>query len=84
MKILLSWLGKTDVDNMQADQLAAIATLATKHKEPFDKVLILANAWEEHWHNYEKWLNKRLAVLHRPANVEIKNYAEKPASTLSC
>ncbi|MBU2115152.1 MAG: sigma 54-interacting transcriptional regulator [Gammaproteobacteria bacterium] len=72
MKILISWLGKTDIDNMQADQLAAIATLATKHTAPFDKVLILANAWEEHWHDYEKWLNKRLAVIARPAEVEVR------------
>ncbi|SNY58441.1 DNA-binding transcriptional response regulator, NtrC family, contains REC, AAA-type ATPase, and a Fis-type DNA-binding domains [Arsukibacterium tuosuense] len=73
MKILISWLGKTDIDNMQANELASIATLATKHAQPFDKVLILANAWEEHWQTYESWLNKRLAVLHRPATAEIKH-----------
>lgn len=73
MNILLSWLGKTDIDNMQQDQLAAIATLATIHAQPFDKVLILANAWDEHWDSYEKWLKKRLAVLARPTDVEVRS-----------
>lgn len=72
MKILISWLGKTDIDNMQADKLAAIATLAIKYPDPFDKVLVLANSWEEHWHSYEQWLNKRLAVSGRPAGVEVR------------
>ncbi|MCB5226644.1 sigma-54 dependent transcriptional regulator [Alishewanella sp. 16-MA] len=73
MNILISWLGKTDIDNMQANEPASIATLATKHSIIFDHIIILANTWEEHWDSYEKWLKKRLAVLHRPANVEIKN-----------
>lgn len=72
MKILISWLGKTDIDHMQVDKLAAIATLAIKYPDPFDKVLVLANSWEEHWHSYEQWLNKRLAVSGRPAGVEVR------------
>lgn len=71
MKVLISWLGKTDIDNMQADKLASIATLATKHTVVFDQIIILANSWDEHWQRYEEWLNKRLAVLGRPTTVEI-------------
>jgi transcriptional regulator with PAS, ATPase and Fis domain len=71
MKVLISWLGKTDIDNMQADKLASIATLATKHTVVFDQIIILANTWDEHWQRYEEWLNKRLAILGRPTTAEI-------------
>lgn len=71
MNVLISWLGKTDIDHMQVDKFASIATLATKHNVIFDRITILANNWEEHWQRYEDWLNKQLAVIGRPANVEI-------------
>lgn len=71
MKILISWLGKTDIENMQSDKLASIATLATKHTVVFDQIIILANTWDEQWQRYEEWLNKRLAILGRPATAEI-------------
>lgn len=71
MRILVSWLGKTDLDNMQADKLASIATLATKYDVAFDKIIIFANTWEDQWQPYEQWLNKRLAVIGRPAEVKI-------------
>uniref|UniRef100_UPI004048E3B2 sigma-54 interaction domain-containing protein n=1 Tax=Rheinheimera sp. TaxID=1869214 RepID=UPI004048E3B2 len=73
MRVLISWLGKTDVDNMLQDKLASIATLATKHSYAFDDIIILANSWQEHWQQYESWLNKRLAVLARPDVAKIVN-----------
>lgn len=73
MRVLISWLGKTDVDNMLQDKLASIATLATRHSHAFDDIIILANSWQEHWQQYESWLNKRLAVLARPSVAKIIN-----------
>ncbi|MBW8190290.1 sigma 54-interacting transcriptional regulator [Neiella marina] len=71
MPTLLSWLGKTDLDNMSQDSSAAIASIALKHEQPFEQILILANAWDEKWHQYEEWLKRRLATLSRPTEVKI-------------
>lgn len=71
MRVLISWLGKTDVENMRENKLASIATLATKHSYVFDDIIILANSWEEYWDQYETWLNKRLAVAGRPSAAKI-------------
>ncbi len=71
MKVFLSWLGKTDIDNMLQDKSASISTLTTKHPVSFDEILILANSWEEHWHSFETWLSRRLALAGRPASVQV-------------
>jgi len=66
MNILFTWLGKTDIDNMKLDKNAAVSSIATKSTRHFDKVVILANAWEENWLEYQEWLKKKLAIAHRP------------------
>ncbi|MEE2024867.1 sigma-54 dependent transcriptional regulator [Alkalimonas sp. MEB004] len=71
MNVLISWLGKTDIEKMKQNELASIATLATRHTVSFDEILILANAWEEDWQSYEDWLNKRLHIMDRPATASI-------------
>lgn len=66
MNTLFSWLGQTDVNNMREDKNAAISQIAIKHSNPFDKILILADSWDEHWENYTKWLKRRMALIGRP------------------
>jgi len=63
---LLTWLGKTDIDNMQQDQNAAISTIAIKNHQQFDKFVILSNAWDSHWDSYVKWLKLRMLRMGRP------------------
>ena len=70
MATLLTWLGKTDLDNMKQDKHAAISTIAVKGPK-VDQIVILANSWEEDWHNYLGWLKKQLAIANRP-NQDIK------------
>lgn len=67
MQVLFTWLGTRDIDNMLQNKLAAIAALAIKSEKPFDKILILANQREEVWHEFESFIQKRLAVAARPA-----------------
>jgi len=63
---LFTWLGQTDVDNMLDDKSAAISSIAIKHPNPFDKILILADSWDEHWEKYTKWLKRRMGAIGRP------------------
>lgn len=64
MATLLSWLGRTDLDQMKLDKTASIATIALK-APIFDDVVILASTWEEEWHDYKEWLVKKLACSGR-------------------
>ena len=66
MNTLLTWLGKTDIDNMQQDQNAAISSIAIKNPKQFDKIVILSNAWDSHWDSYVKWLKLRMLRMGRP------------------
>lgn len=65
MATLLTWLGKTDLDNMKQDKHASISTIAIKGQK-VDQIVILANNWEEDWYDYEDWLKKQLAIANRP------------------
>lgn len=64
MATLLSWLGRKDLDHMKADKPASIATIALKGKV-LDRIIILANAWDDEWHDYQDWLMKKLACAGR-------------------
>lgn len=66
MNILYSWLGKTDINNMKKDVSGPISVIALKMAQPFDKIVIVANSWDEDWIDYENWLKKKLAIAHRP------------------
>ncbi|MFT4941067.1 MAG: transcriptional regulator with PAS, ATPase and Fis domain, partial [Paraglaciecola sp.] len=66
MNTLLTWLGSTDLKSATDNKEAAIATIALKSTEPFDKIVILANAWETQWDDYLSWLKTRLAEAKRP------------------
>jgi transcriptional regulator with PAS, ATPase and Fis domain len=66
MNTLLTWLGSTDLKCAVNDVEAAIATITLKNPQPFDKIVILANAWESEWDDYLGWLKARLAQAKRP------------------
>lgn len=66
MKVLFTWLGKTDIENMEKDKNAAISSIALNHPDPFDKIVIISNTWDEKWHLYEEWLQGKLAKAFRP------------------
>ncbi|WP_232472007.1 hypothetical protein [Vibrio gazogenes] len=61
MAILLSWLGRTDLDQMKVDKPASIATIALKGPV-LDEVVILASTWDDEWNDYQEWLKKKLAL----------------------
>ena len=63
---LYTWIGNTDIENMQQNEHAAISTIALQNPKPFDRIFIFANAWEKDWKPYEKWLVKRLKEAGRP------------------
>ena len=64
MATLLSWLGRTDLDQMKLDKSASIATLALKGPI-LDDIVILASTWEDEWHDYKAWLERQLACSGR-------------------
>lgn len=67
MNTLLTWLGNRDIENMEQEQNAAIVSLATKSKVPFDKIVILSNKDEAKWDSFERFLKKRMAMISRPS-----------------
>lgn len=64
MVTLLSWLGRTDLDQMKQDKPASIATIALSGKT-LDSIIILASTWEDEWHDYQEWLERKLAYAGR-------------------
>ncbi|OLQ71228.1 histidine kinase [Photobacterium proteolyticum] len=64
MATLLSWLGRTDLDQMKLDKSASIATIALKGKT-LDRIIILASTWEDEWYDYKERLERKLACVGR-------------------
>ncbi|MFA0256020.1 sigma-54 interaction domain-containing protein [Vibrio breoganii] len=64
MTALLSWLGRTDLDQMKLDKTASIATIALKG-QVVDSIVILASTWEDEWYDYREWLEKKLVIAGR-------------------
>ncbi len=81
MHILLTWLGNKDFENMQLDKDAAISNLAIKTKQPFDKIVILSNQFQDGWNDFERFLKKRMATINRPSS-DIKIYPAKITSPI--
>lgn len=73
MNTLYTWLGFTDIRHMKDDKNAAISTLAIFNSDPFDRIVIFANSWEESWDQYERWLKKIVSRIGRPSeNISIR------------
>lgn len=73
MHTLLTWLGTKDLENMLVEAHAAISTIALKSTISFDKIVILSNKDEDKWNQFERFLQKRMAIANRP-NQDIKVY----------
>lgn len=66
MNTLLTWLGTRDIESMSDGSSAAITSIVSHSPEHFDKIVILANQLEEKWHQFEKHLQKKIAILQKP------------------
>lgn len=74
MRILLTWLGNRDLENMEQDKPASIVTLATKAENAFDKIVILANKDDQKWDKFERFVKKQLNFARRPdQDVSVKS-----------
>ncbi|MGI2096976.1 sigma-54 interaction domain-containing protein [Shewanella glacialipiscicola] len=58
---------------MLVEAPAAISTIALKSTIPFDKIVILSNKDEGKWNQFERFLQKRMAIANRP-NQDIQVY----------
>ncbi|MCL1079765.1 hypothetical protein D5R81_16965 [Parashewanella spongiae] len=65
MNTFFTWLGQADLTNMQQDKNASISSIATKSEQHFDKIVILANTWDEQWHLYENWGTHQIRVTNK-------------------
>jgi transcriptional regulator with PAS, ATPase and Fis domain len=68
MNVLVSWLGSADLQLMKEDKSGALASIAFLPEKPFDKIIIMANDWEQDWAPYQHWLRGKLAKSNRPFN----------------
>lgn len=66
MKILLTWLGNADLDKMEKNENASIASIAIKSAVSFDKIVILANKDDTKWNQFESFLIKRCSLSGKP------------------
>ncbi len=71
MDILFSWLGHTDLGNMQDDMDGPISQIACFSDREFLRIFIISNQRPEHWDPYKLWLKKRLAK-HNKCSAEIE------------
>ncbi|PSL13099.1 sigma-54 interacting transcriptional regulator [Marinobacterium halophilum] len=55
-RILLTWLGRHDLDAEASGQSGPIASILLAADAPFDEVHILANAWFDELDRYQRWL----------------------------
>jgi transcriptional regulator with PAS, ATPase and Fis domain len=80
MRVLLSWLGKMDLELMQADKLGALAAIAVKLPIEFDAIVILINNWHDQVDDYGNWLKKKLALNNKSNDqvVVIKSPIDNP------
>lgn len=80
MRVLLSWIGDTDLKNANQDRPAALATIACDHDKMFDQVILLDGYGQDRKQDIEHfrpWLEKRLKavfkhrtkVLHKKVNL---------------
>lgn len=71
-QILLTWLGRNDLDAAQKGQRGPIASILLDSEWPFDEVRILANDWFDQIAQYEAWLKKQLATRNRAAAITFR------------
>ncbi|ANG63060.1 hypothetical protein A8C75_11640 [Marinobacterium aestuarii] len=71
-QILLTWLGKHDLDAEAKNQLGPVASILLGTGWPFDEARILVNDWFDEVPRYEAWLKRVLKKEGRSACVFIR------------
>lgn len=78
-QILLTWLGRHDLDAGGQGLLGAVASIALGVDWPFDEIRILVNDWSDELSGYEDWLREKLASQKRKATISFREcYLESP------
>ncbi len=76
-RILLSWLGKHDLDAESKGQRGPIASILLDSDAPFEEVRILANDWFDDLPKYEAWLSQLLRQHSRAAKLSFRRVSLK-------
>lgn len=71
-QILLTWLGKHDLDAESQDQRGAIASILMDSPLPFDEVHILVQNWHDQIKQYQHWLKSVLKTQNRSTRICMK------------
>lgn len=76
-QVLLTWLGRHDLDARSHEQLGPIASIALEADWPFDEIRILVNDWFGEVSGYEHWLKGALATQNRRSQITIRQCSLK-------
>lgn len=71
-QVLLTWLGRHDLDADGQGQLGPVASIAVGIDWPFDEIRILVNDWFDELPGYEDWLRKKLTTQNRKATISFR------------
>lgn len=70
-RLLLTWLGKHDLDAVGDGTYGPIGSILAKSDAPYDEVKILTNNWFDRLEDYQSWLSKTLAGIRRQVAITI-------------
>ncbi len=76
-RILLSWLGKHDLDAEAKGQRGPVASILLDSDAPFEEVRILANDWFGDLPRYEVWLSQLLRKKNRNTKLSFRQASLK-------
>ncbi len=70
-RLLLTWLGKHDLDSEAEGALGPIGSILVESDAPYDEVIILTNNWFDRISDYRVWLSKTLRNKRRSTKIII-------------
>ncbi|WP_345845110.1 sigma-54 interaction domain-containing protein [Shewanella algae] len=70
-RLLLTWLGKHDLDAEAEGTLGPIGSILVESDAPYDEVKILTNNWFDRISDYQIWLSKTLRSNRRSTKIII-------------
>lgn len=71
--VLVSWIGKHDLDAEVNEELGAVANILNDIELPFDEAYLLINCWFDQVQQYEQWLKNILRKRSRRTKIIIKS-----------
>ncbi len=71
-QVLLTWLGRHDLDGKSEAQPGPIASVALNSDWPFDEIRILVNGWFDEIGAYEHWLKAVLSKQNRHPLISVR------------